>query len=215
MKRVSYKAAVNGATVTVLLVAFCAAFLSAGLTAAQQRRGAQAAGDPESDPEAAAARRFRGVSSEVQFDGKSVSVTTGTTPVDGPDFAQLADPQPGMILQQTQSTAAKLKTSVNLVFGETVINTENVAKNYPGVYSLWLKKTDSGWSLIFNEKADVWGTQHDPKADVAEVPLTYAKLDEPSKALKFELVKEGGGGMLHITFGPHRWSAPFTVQAGS
>ncbi len=144
-----------------------------------------------------------------------------------PDYDHIAGAKSGQVVQLTQSTPPKLLTDVDLTFGDAVVKTENVAKNYPGVYGLWLKPVDNGWHLVFNTKADVWGTMHDPAADVAEVPLSYTKSDEPVDVplaaeeptmaelaklpkLKIALTGEGGGGTLSIEWGAHAWSADFT-----
>jgi len=74
-----------------------------------------------------------------------------------------------------------------------------------------MKKTADGWHFIFNQKPDMWGTMYDPAADVAEIPVTYSKLDAPTKALQFEIPQEGQSGEVKISWGEHQWVAPFTL----
>jgi hypothetical protein len=95
-----------------------------------------------------------------------------------------------------------------------VLKQGNAHETYPGVYSLWLKKTADGWHMVANEHADIWGTQHEPEVDYAEIPLTYAKADESKDVFEVELVEdeENNGGTLNIAWGEHQWTAKFTTQ---
>ena len=98
-------------------------------------------------------------------------------------------------------------------FGDTVVAANNVAPNYPGVYSLWLRRSGSGWELLFNDKADAWGTQHDPSSDVAAVPLVFsAQAAEEAETLSFELQEADGGATLEIAWGPYRWTTEFSAS---
>ena len=130
------------------------------------------------------------------------------------DFEQIATIEPGKVVRFLDEQAIKLATDLTLRFGELEVNPGNVADNYPGVYSLWLKRTEGGWNLVFNHKPDVWGTQHDPAADLGEVPLTHGKAEEASDVLVGSLdeLPEGGrNSALRLTWGSHTWSAPFEV----
>ena len=77
------------------------------------------------------------------------------------------------------------------------------------MYSLWLKKVDDGWHLVFNEKPDVWGTQHDSAADVGEVSLTHETAAEPTEKLECTISKDGEDGTLRLAWGPNVWSTHF------
>ena len=112
----------------------------------------------------------------------------------------------------TQGRATKLLTEADLHFGDVVVKQGNAHETYPGVYSLWLKKTADGWHLVANEHADIWGTQHRDEADAAEIPLTVAKTDEEQEVFEVELVEEGQGGTLKIAWGDTQWTADFKTQ---
>ncbi len=169
--------------------------------------------DPESlsdEERRALARRRRGPAiSKADFGGKNVQVSIGNVPTDGPDFAELAKISSGSVARYTASSAIKMMTDADLAFGDLAVEKENFAKNYPGVYSLWLKKVDDGWHLVFNEKPDVWGTQHDAGADVGEVSLTHETGAEPTKKLECTISKEGEDGTLRLAWGPNIWTAHF------
>ena len=132
-------------------------------------------------------------------------------PVDGPDFANLEHVGVGEIVQFTMSNPIKLRTEENLKFGNTLIKVDNITEGYAGVYSLWLKRTSDGWNLVFNGFPDVWGTQHDPQADVAEFSLAYGTSFTPTEVLVVELAETEDGGFLTIAWGPHRWVTAFDI----
>jgi hypothetical protein len=170
---------------------------------------------PEDSEEAEAQRqrlRMRLITrAEYTVGDAAISLNTGKLPVDGPDYPQLASMESGDVVLTTRSQAIKLKTDLPLTFGDLTLETENVAENYAGVYGIWIKKTDDGWSFVFNEKPDVWSTMYDSTADVGEVPVDYAKLDEPNEEMKFEISEADGGHHLRLTWGVHQWTAPFTI----
>lgn len=211
--------------VLLILVAGTAAFLAPNTAAwAQRDAGGQQQNaatveeiNPEEDEERESRRQAerrrsrRGNVATMKVGDKSVSILYGDAPVDGPDYALLSATETGHVIQLTRAIAIKLKTDVDLQFGDTRIVKGNASKNYPGVYSLWIKKGDTGWTLVFNSLADVWGTQHDAKADVAEVPLKYASDSDEVDKLTVSIPEEGSGGELRIAWGPHAWSTSFSV----
>ncbi len=182
---------------------------------AQQRRPQQATeGDDDSGGESPTARVKTSEEAKASVgEEKFVSVVYNIMlKTSGPDFAAIEKTAEGQVVPITMAVPPKLKTDLDLAFGETVIKTENISKSYPGVYSLWLKKTASGWSLVFNERADVWGTMHDAGADAAEVPLTHETAAQPTDALKMAIEGDGAAKTLRITWGTHAWSAGFSAQ---
>lgn len=142
---------------------------------------------------------------------KQIKVTFGNLSIDGEDYPRLNDVPEGAVYRFVGSRATKLFTDTNLQFGDTLVKTENVAPNYPGVYSLWLKRTATGWALVINSQPDIWGTQHDPSSDVAEIPLTTEPLNELQKEFLITLQSDGGAGNLRIAWGDTAWSVPFSV----
>ena len=111
----------------------------------------------------------------------------------------------------TRSAVSKLRTEVNMKFGDALLKINNVAENYPGVYSVWLKKTGSGWNFVFNERSDVWGTQHAAEADVAEVAAKYSDSADATEKFEVKLESSGDGGVLSFAWGPHLWTADFDI----
>ncbi|MDX1382594.1 MAG: hypothetical protein R3190_03065, partial [Thermoanaerobaculia bacterium] len=98
----------------------------------------------------------------IQRGDRMVRLRFAMPPAGERDFQQIEGLEPGQVVQFLEHAVIKLTTELDLAFGDLSIRTENVAADYPGVYGLWLKRTADGWSLVFNSKADVWGTQYDP-----------------------------------------------------
>lgn len=130
-----------------------------------------------------------------------------------PDYPKVDELKDGEIIVMTLGQATKLSTQFDLKFGDAVIKNANFHPDYPGVYSVWIKKRGDGWNLVFNEKPDVWSTMHKDEFDVGETSdVMYFRLGQPEKSLKFDVYAEGDSGMLTIRWGKHEWKAPFTIQ---
>jgi Protein of unknown function (DUF2911) len=127
-------------------------------------------------------------------------------------YAAILAPVDGRVVAFVKNRPLKLETPVDLRFGDVVVAAHNQVPDYPGVYSLWLKSVGGQWRLVFNHLADVWGTQHDPAEDAAEVPLEVATTTEPVETLTAKLEPAAGGGILRLTWGTMAWSVPFSVE---
>ncbi len=145
-------------------------------------------------------------------EGKLVRVTFGNITTEHADFAGIEKLGAGEVFSYTSSRATKMYTDKDIKFGETIVKAENAAPNYPGVYSLWLKKTETGWGLVFNSEADTWGTRHNPATDVAEVPLTLSEAAENQEEFIVKIDEQAdGSALLKLAWGTHEWSAPFAM----
>jgi len=161
---------------------------------------------------AAARARFGPTKVVVNAGGHEIFLLTSKLKAEGVDYESVEKLKDGDVLQLTQSQSIKLSTEATLKFGNVVAVKENYAPDYPGVYSLWLKKKSGDrWKLIINNKPDLWGTMYRPSEDVGEVDIDYEVLTEPSEKLTFELSSNDNEGALSILFGKHKWTAPFTV----
>ncbi len=205
------------------------AFFSTPVLAQERAEASAESGEEEaSDDDSGRFRRIVVVDT-VKWEpaeGKLVSlVYSNQLKITEPDFANIESTKVGDVIVLTQCAAPKLKTDVDLQFGDVLVKAGNVAENYPGVYGLWLRKTEDGWNLVFNWKADVWGTMHDPKADVAEIPLAYTHdvqdaaavatilvAEEKSKDVprfKATFTEENGVVKVDMEWGSHHWSTSF------
>ena len=140
-----------------------------------------------------------------------VLVHCGKLKADGDDYRSLETLATGEVQTITRAAAAKLRTEVDLLFGDLRVPAGNVADGFAGIYGLWLKRADDGWRLLLNDEADVWGTQRDPGADAGEIPLTHETLSDVAEEMVVELEETEEGGVLVFRWGAHHWSAPFRV----
>ena len=181
----------------------------------------------DSDAEATAAarrERFRrlryGNLAELELAGKQLRISYPDLATDSGDYRAFEALEPGQVAAWISARAVKLLTHASLSFGGVVVPYGNVSPDYPGVYSLWPKRTASGWSLVFNGDADIWGSQRDAAADAVEVPLEHSTTDEPTEKLTIEFLDVGPGAkalpkeaagkkVLRIAWGDHQFLAAF------
>ncbi len=142
---------------------------------------------------------------------KKVSVTFGNLSMNGEDYAKLANVKEGQVFRFVGSRATKLFTDADLAFGSTIIKSANVSPDYPGVYSLWLKRTGDAWALVVNSQPDIWGTQHEPAHDVAEIPLQATESDTRQEEFLITLEANGDSGTMRLAWGGTAWTAAFSL----
>lgn len=148
----------------------------------------------------------------LNLSGKWLRITFSDLESSSEDYKRLMDAKDGDVFLFVGGRATKLFTDANITLGDTVVKTENVAKDYPGVYSLWLKRVGDGWHLVFNEEPDIWGTQHNPEADVAEIPLTLSTLEESQDAFLIKLEKQDEtSAVLRVAWGTQEWTANLSL----
>ncbi len=129
--------------------------------------------------------------------------------VDDDAFAGVREPVEGEVIAFATGRPSKFWTPIDLTFGSQLVKAHNHGPDYPGVYSLWLRHENGQWFLVFNENPDVWGTQHDARADVAEVPLEMSRQSDSAEVLTVSLEGAGEGGLIRIRWGDAQWTATF------
>jgi len=196
--------------------------LAAWPAAAQETSSAQGAAPtggataaPATAEQAAAARaqrlrRFRyGNLAETELNGEQIRISYPDLLTDSQDHKAFETLAAGDAAAWVSGRAIKLMTPVSLSFGDVTVARGNHSPDYQGVYSLWPKRTSNGWSLVFNNEADIWGTQRDPAADAVEVPLEHSRYDEPTEKLTVEFLAVEPGVALRIAWGDHQFLARF------
>lgn len=154
-------------------------------------------------------RRGKPTEAKLRFGSDKIRITFGSLDVSSEDYAKLETLSDDAVYTYIGSRATKLFTDVDLKFGNTLVKAHNFAPDYPGVYSLWLKRAGNEWALVVNEQPDVWGSQHDPEYDVATIPLTAESIETPQENFLVTLAEQDNGGELKLAWGDKAWSASF------
>lgn len=149
--------------------------------------------------------------SRVEVDGQAIRLRVDRLEAPGSDYDRLESLADGEVLGPVYGKPFKFWTDADLAFEDAEVAAHNHGPTYPGVYSLWLKREGSGWKLVFNHLADVWGTMHMAEHDAGETPLTFRTLSEPAEETEGALEVDGNGGTLTIRWGSMEWSAPFQL----
>ena len=181
-------------------------------------------------------RTFEFDSSEIQLTNRLATRNIATTTLpDGPrlsvvfprdlkveyrDFAHLVSVGTGSVVRVTDGAVTRLDIDIPIQFGDLVINTGNIGlRDSPGSYGLWLKRGEGGWRLAFNNEPDAWGTQYSPELDLGEVNLHYTQsllagdsMTDSSRDMAASMTLTGTDeGQFLLVWGPHEWTADFTV----
>ena len=210
-------------TTTITCTAFLAALLATVPTAAQEPTAssrpdsapatAQTADDDAEARAAARRERFRrlryGNLAETELAGKQLRISYPDLLTDSDDYRAFESLATADVAGWNSGRAVKLLTHASLSFDGIVVPYGNASPDYPGVYSLWPKRTADGWSLVFNGEADIWGSQREAAADAVEVPLEHSRADEPTEKLTIEFLELEPGAVLRIAWGDHQFLAAF------
>ncbi len=132
--------------------------------------------------------------------------------VEDEDYGRFADTNDGAVVSLIHAPPLRFRSDVGLRFGSTDIPTGNLAPAFAGSYAIWIRKTSSGWSFVFNNEPDAWGTQYDADFDAAEFDVHYERTTGSFRPLGVSVVPTSeNAGRLIVHWGPHEWTAPFTV----
>jgi hypothetical protein len=81
-----------------------------------------------------------------------------------------------------------------------------------GSYSIFTIPTPDGWTLIFNQQANIWGTEHNAAYDLLKIPIQTRSLDQATEMLTFAIVPTGtNGGILSVSWDKLKALVNFTT----
>lgn len=170
--------------------------------------------DPETRVQRRRNRMIAATAANLRFEQDKVRVTFAPLKTDSKDYEHFQNLADDEVFEYVGGRAAKLLTDLDMHFGDTVVKKGNVHETYPGVYSLWLKKTGNGWKLVFNEEADVWGTMYNPEVTVAEVDMVESAAEEAVETHTVTMEKGDTEDIGKIIFqwGDKQYTAEFKVE---
>ena len=143
---------------------------------------------------------------KLDLGGKTVSVEYGRPSLKGRTMQQLLGRlKVGGFWRLGADDSTTFSTDADLAFGDVTVP--------KGKYSIWARKeAGNKWTLVFNKKAGVFGTDHDPSADFASVPLGEGKASDNAEELTLSLDKHDDGGTFAIHWGDTQLSAEFKAK---
>lgn len=100
--------------------------------------------------------------------------------------------------------ATKITTSHALNFSGKVLP--------PGEYSIFTMPSQTGWTIMFNKEANIWGTDYNPAYDILRVPMQVEQLREPVELMTMEVVPTAMGGAINVIWERIKASAHFTTS---
>lgn len=184
------------------------------LTGTVQDRGglikSEVVGEPVTEEELGEVQGERPDPTEARLNigGQRIRIAFADLEMDSPDWERFQKVGNDEVYTFTRSRATKIYTDFDLDFDGIIVENENVAPDYPGVYSLWLKQHQHGWRLVFNSQSDIWGSRYKPEHDVAEVPLTVKNVEgEPVEKFVVELEQTGDDtARIVMRWGTTEWA---------
>lgn len=106
------------------------------------------------------------------------------------------------------NAATMFTTSATLDIGGTTVPA--------GSYTLWTLPTKAGWQLVVNRQTKQWGTEYDPKQDLARIPMTVNKAASGPEQFTIAIEpKDARSGTLRLTWGDIDVSVPVTAKTQS
>ena len=81
-----------------------------------------------------------------------------------------------------------------------------------GEYTLFTIPTPTAWTLIISKQTKEWGTDYDPKMDLARVPMTVMALAAPVEMVTFAIQPSGAGGTMSVSWERTSASVPIRVK---
>jgi Protein of unknown function (DUF2911) len=109
----------------------------------------------------------------------------------------------GQVWRTGADAATQFTTTRDLTIGGTDLRT--------GSYTLWTLPTETGATLIVNAEVGQWGTDYHVKHDVARIPMTVRRLDQPVERFTIDLTS-AGGGELRMRWDTTEWVVPVRVK---
>jgi len=80
-----------------------------------------------------------------------------------------------------------------------------------GEYSIFTMPSQTGWTIMFNKEANIWGTDYNPAHDIIRVPMQVEQLSEPLELMTIDVVPTTKGGSIHVIWEKIKASAHFTA----
>lgn len=78
-----------------------------------------------------------------------------------------------------------------------------------GSYSVFTLPAQNGWTIMFNSRANIWGTEYDPAFDVLRVPMQAGPSGQFTEVMTITMQSKDNGGELNILWENMKASVAF------
>jgi len=141
---------------------------------------------------------------QATVDGANLSIEYGRPYVKGRKIFGGLVPW-GTVWRTGANAATTLKTNVDLTLGETVVP--------KGTYTLYTLPGEKAWKLVVNRQTGQWGTEYDPKMDLARVDLKVETRPDLLEAFTISFLPEDAfRGSLRISWERLTLSVPYAYR---
>jgi hypothetical protein len=111
----------------------------------------------------------------------------------------------GTVWRTGANAATTLKTNVDLTLGDVVVP--------KGTYTLYTLPGEKSWKLIVNRQTGQWGTEYDPKMDLARIAMKVETRADHLEAFTISLLPEDAfRGSLRISWEKLTLSVPYAYR---
>ncbi len=111
----------------------------------------------------------------------------------------------GTVWRTGANAATTLKTNVDLTLGNVVVP--------KGTYTLYTLPGEKAWKLIVNRQTGQWGTEYDPKMDVARIGMKVETRADTLEAFTISFLPEDAfRGSLRISWEKLTVSVPYSFR---
>jgi hypothetical protein len=108
----------------------------------------------------------------------------------------------GQVWRTGANQATQLKTNFPMVFGGVPVP--------KGTYTLWTLPSEKGWKVIVNKQTGQWGTDYDPRLDLARFDAKVEALSAPVDTFTIGLKRTGPtAGEMALSWEKTRVVVPF------
>ncbi len=122
---------------------------------------------------------------EITLAGKKVKIDYGRPSMRGRKIFGELVPY-GQVWRTGANEATHLTTEVALDVGGALVPA--------GKYTLYTLPAESGWKLIINKQTGQWGTEYDPKQDLARIDMKTELIEIPIEQFLISFLPKGSDG---------------------
>ncbi len=102
------------------------------------------------------------------------------------------------------NNATEIQTTEALYFGDKRLES--------GKYSVFILPTLEGWTMMFNKKTGIWGTDYDASHGILRVPMTVMTPQNYTEQLSVSVAPSVKGGTIYVDWERTRGVLPFEVK---